>query len=177
VGAYFSLRHLRVERRLTFRETQLAAFYAPLAGLRKQILAKSELRVRISNAANAAWQERVQSNPRPMLRHEEEFAPYKRSIEYDNTQLRDELIPMYRQMLKLFTEKYHLAAPETRAFYQEFLDFVEIWNRWLAEALPVDVWEKLELSILLVFQCSIFVVYTSAPWRAFAEWFVGQSIP
>lgn len=76
--------------------------------------------------------------------HEERFAPFNKIIEYENDQLKTEIVPMYRQMLALFTEKYHLAAPETRAFYQEFLEFVELWNRWLAESLPGAVMEKLD---------------------------------
>ena len=74
-----------------------------------------------------------------MYDHEERFAPFKRIIEYDNEQLRAELLPKYREMLTLFTERYHLAATDTRAFYQSFLEFVEIWNRWLAESLPAEV--------------------------------------
>jgi hypothetical protein len=78
-----------------------------------------------------------------MLDHEQRFAPFKRIIEYDNDQLRAELIPKYREMLALFTDRYHLAAPETRAFYQEFLEFVEVWNRWLSDSLPPEVLDKL----------------------------------
>ena len=79
-----------------------------------------------------------------MLDHEERFAPFKKIIDYDNEQLRAELVPKYREMLALFTNRYHLADADTRAFYQEFLEFVEIWNRWLAEALPPEVWTKLD---------------------------------
>lgn len=78
-----------------------------------------------------------------MLNHEELYAPYGKIIEYDNNQLREELIPLYRKMLDLFTEKYWLADEDTRAYYQEFLEFVEIWERYLAEALPGDVIRKL----------------------------------
>jgi hypothetical protein len=31
-------------------------------------------------------------------------------------------------MLTLFTDRYHLADADTRAFYPQFLEFVEIWN-------------------------------------------------
>jgi hypothetical protein len=44
----------------------------------------------------------------------------------------------------LFTERYFLAATETRAFYQLFLEFVEIWDRSLADSLPREVHEKLD---------------------------------
>jgi hypothetical protein len=79
-----------------------------------------------------------------MLDHEKRFAPFHKIFEYDNEQLRAELLPKYRDMLALFTERYYLAAPDTRIFYEPFLEFVEIWNRWLGESLPVEVLEKLE---------------------------------
>lgn len=141
---YFGIRQLIIQRRSEFRERQLAEFYAPLAGIRKQILAKSELRLKISEAANAAWHGICESyGDRPMLDNEQRFAPFKKIIEYNNEQLKAELVPKYREMLTLFTDRYHLAAPDTRAFYQEFLEFVEIWNRWLADSLPAEVLEKL----------------------------------
>jgi len=141
---YFGIRQLVVQRRLAFLERQLVEFYAPLAGIRQQIRAKSELRLKVSEAAEAAWQDICASyEGQPMHDHEERFAPFKQIIEYDNEQLRAELLPMYREMLALFTERYHLAASDTRAFYQPFLEFVEIWNRWLAESLPAEVLKKL----------------------------------
>jgi hypothetical protein len=141
---YFGIRHLAIQRKLAFRERQLGEFYAPLAGLRKQILAKSELRLKISGAAEAAWHDICGSyGDRQMLDHEQRFAPFKKIIDYENEQLKTELIPKYREMLTLFTDRYHLAAPDTRAFYEVFLEFVEVWNRWLAESLPPEVLRKL----------------------------------
>lgn len=142
---YFGIRQLVIQRRSAFRERQLAEFYAPLAGIRKQILAKSELRLKISEAANAAWHDICESyEDRPMLDDEQRFAPFEKIINYNNEQLKAELVPKYREMLALFTDRYHLAEPDTRTFYQEFLEFVEIWNRWLADSLPTEVLEKLE---------------------------------
>jgi hypothetical protein len=141
---YFGIRQLVVQRRLGFAERQLVEFYAPLAGIRKQIRAKSELRAKVSAAAESAWQEISQSyEGQPMHDHEERFAPFKKIFEYEDEQFRAELLPKYREMLSLFTERYHLAASDTRAFYQPFLEFVEIWNRWLAQSLPREVLAKL----------------------------------
>lgn len=49
----------------------------------------------------------------------------------------------YREMLTLFTNNYHLADADTRAFYSPFLEFVGIWNMWLAESLEPDFPRKL----------------------------------
>jgi len=141
---YFGIRQLITQRRLGYLEQQLTEFYAPLAGMRTQIRAKSELRQKVSAASEAAWQKIVKSyGERPMLDHEERFAPFKKIIEYDNEQLKAELLPKYREMLTLFTDRYHLATSDTRAFYKDFVEFVEIWDRWLAESLPPEVVEEL----------------------------------
>jgi len=140
---YFGIRELVIQRRLAFLERQLTEFYAPLAGMRKQIRSKSEFRQKVSAAASAAWQEVCLQYDGLPPNHEELFKPFKRIIEYDNEQLKADLVPQYRAMLALFTERYHLAARETRAFYEEFLNFVETWNRSLAESIPPVVLAKL----------------------------------
>ena len=142
---YFGIRQLVVQRRLAFAERQLVEFYAALAGIRKQIRAKSELRLKVSQAAESAWQEICASyEGQRMHDHEERFAPFRERIEYDREQFQSELLPKYREMLALFTERYYLAASDTRTFYQPFLEFVEIWNRWMAKSLPHEVLEKLD---------------------------------
>jgi hypothetical protein len=92
----FGIRQLSIARRNAFIEKQLSEFYSPLAGYRKQIRTKSELRLKISNAANEAWQELLPDT-------HEQFEPYKKIIEYDNNQFREELMPLYEKMLDLFT--------------------------------------------------------------------------
>lgn len=142
---YFGIRQLMAQRRINFLERQLSEFYAPLAGMRQQIQAKGELRLKVSAAANAAWLEICQSYGDSIMHdREERFAPFNKIILYENKQLESELVPVYRQMLALFTERYHLAGPDTRSFYQEFFAFVEIWNRWLADSLPGEVVQKLD---------------------------------
>lgn len=142
----FGIRKLSIELRNTFVQKQMSEFYSPLAGCRKRIRAKSEVREKVSSVANEAWKDlcaRYMAAKQPMHDHEEQYAPYGRIIDYDNDQLREELIPLYRKMLDVFTEKYWLADEDTRAYYQDFLEFVEIWERYLAEALPRDVLVKL----------------------------------
>ena len=40
-------------------------------------------------------------------------------------------------------DKYWIAAKDTRGFYQEYLEFVEIWERYLGAAIPGEVIKKL----------------------------------
>lgn len=142
----FGIRKASVELRNAFIQQQLSEFYSPIAGYRKRIRAKSEVREKVSSVANEAWKEtcaRDSEARQPMLNHDELYAPYGKIIEYDNNQLREELIPLYRKMLDVFTEKYWLADEDTRAYYQGFLEFIENWERYLSEALPGDVIRKL----------------------------------
>jgi hypothetical protein len=140
----FGIRQLSIQRRNAFIEKQLSEFYAPIAGYRKRIRTKSELREKISQAANEAWQEKCANDSAAgVMTSQEQFAPYEKIIEYDNLQFREELIPLYRKMLDVFTEKYWLADVDTRAHYQSFLEFVEVWNRFLADAIPTEVVTKL----------------------------------
>lgn len=145
----FGIRKLSIEVRNAFIQKQMSEFYSPIAGYRKRIRAKSEVRGKVSAVANEAWKELCapySEAKQPMFNHEELYAPFGKIIEYDNEQLREELMPLYRKMLDLFTEKYWLADEDTRAYYQDFVEFVDIWERYLAEALPREVLRKLEHS-------------------------------
>lgn len=57
--------------------------------------------------------------------------------------MKEELVPTYEQMAKLFTERMHLAEPCTRTHYRKLLDFVEIWRRFLAKSIPYSVAEEI----------------------------------
>ena len=145
----FGIRKLSIELRNAFIQKQMSGFYSPIAGYRKRIRAKSEVRGKVSIVANEAWKELCvpySEAKQPMHNHEELYAPFGKIIQYDNKQLREELMPLYRRILDLFTENYWLADEDTRAYYQDFLEFVEIWERFLAEALPSEVLLKLEHS-------------------------------
>jgi hypothetical protein len=60
------------------------------------VRALSELRERISGIADETWQERVQKEGAKSAH----FEPFGRIIEYDNEQMKIELLPHYYKMLK-----------------------------------------------------------------------------
>ncbi len=128
---YFGLRQRAKERRFSFLERQLTEFYAPLAGLRKQIRTKSELRFKIQNSFRDPDDE-------------DQTKAFGDTIDYHNKQFLEEILPKYRQMLALFTDRYHLAAADTRTFYPLFLEYVEIWNIGIAKVLSADVIRSLD---------------------------------
>lgn len=141
IGVTYGLKQLRSQKKLDFIERQLKEFYSPLLGCQKELRSKSEIRLKISDAADKAWREKCEK--KPFLNHEKEFEPYEKIIEYDNKQLRDELLPLYHKMLIIFRDNYWLAEPETRKWYSELCEFVEIWDRCISDNIPNEVIEKL----------------------------------
>lgn len=74
----------------------------------------------------------------------ERFPEFKKLIEYDNQKWTEELLPLYREMLNMFSSRMHLSESSTRAHYGTFVEFVEVWERWLGGALPAEVLRQLE---------------------------------
>jgi hypothetical protein len=104
---------------------------APLAVLHREIRAKGELRLKLRDAAHAVLT--------PTL--EKDDAAFKQMIEYNNDELRRDIVPKYNDMLRIFREKIALAEPSTAAHFNQFLEFV-LWNRWLDRTVSGKVVEE-----------------------------------
>ena len=117
--------------------------------IRAESLAKSELRLKISGEADSVWRELINDEMQGggiegiERARRVSFRTFAAIIEYNNRQLLEEVIPSYREMVRLFVEKMHLAELSTITHLEELIEFVEIWNRWLAESLPSEVVERL----------------------------------
>lgn len=140
----FATHQARTKRNTDLIEKQLQEFYSPIWGCIKRIRAQGELRSDISAACSVAWKKVCERSPKPFLNHDEEFKPYKRQIEYDNDQLREEVIPLYDQALEIFTSKYWLSEQSTREYCEEFYRFIEIWHRYLEESIPIDALREID---------------------------------
>jgi len=140
----FAVNQARTKRNTDLIEKQLLEFYSPIWGCIKRIHAQGELRAEISQASNTAWQKLCERSPKPFLKHDEEFKPYQKLIEYDNEQLTSEVIPLYDKALEIFTTQFWLSEESTRQYYEEFYRFVEIWHRYLNRSLPMDVLKEIE---------------------------------
>ena len=130
-------------RQIRLAERQLEEFYAPMIGCLRRIRAKSDLQLKIDTASDIAWRKIYEEHPKPFLDHEKYFEPFHKTIEYNNKQLREEIIPLYDQMLSIFTQKYWLANASTRQWYPELTSFVELWHRWLDRSIPAEVIEEM----------------------------------
>ena len=141
LGAWLTGRRETKQRQLAFVENQLRNFYSPLLGIRSEIQMQSELRVKISQTANVEWRKWVSGIGAVEAQKltEERFKEFKQIIEYDNRQFREELMPAYLKMVSLFRDNMWLTEPETRKYFKPLLEFVEVWNRFLAKSLPVEV--------------------------------------
>jgi hypothetical protein len=61
------------------------------------------------------------------------------NIQDENETFRNVLMPRYRAMIDVFREKMWLAEPETRAHFKNLVEFVDVWDKILADKLPRSV--------------------------------------
>jgi len=137
-GIKYGLKQIKIQKRIDLIETQLNKFYSPLLGLHKEISTKSKLRLKIEQIGNETWIEECKSGKSP------DSLLIDKEIDYNNNQLRNDFIPQYNKMLEIFRESYWLAEPETREFYPQLVEFVEIWNRHFGGGFPSLVAHKIK---------------------------------
>ena len=149
IGAWLTAHREQTQRKLKFIETQLSLFYSPLLGIKNTIHRNSEIRETLQSIAQERWAllcaqtEEFDVESKKKLTAEK-WPQFKRLIEYDDRKFEDELFPLYREMLDCFRKNYWLADEETRSFYPTLLQYVEVWNRNLNDALPYEVWQGLD---------------------------------
>ena len=149
VGYWLTIRRERLSRKLDFIEKQLCDFYSPMVGFFSDIFALNELEKKISECADDTWRELAKENLQSndygerQTRHNERWKKFKPIIDYNNQQTYEKLVPFYRKMLELFREKLYLADQDTRDYYSNLVEFVNIWDRCQANSLPPEVTEKL----------------------------------
>jgi hypothetical protein len=139
----------RRERRSARIREQLDKFYAPLLGMRMQILAKSEVRQKVSGIAGAAWASLFAKADDPEARKKidsERWPAFEELIEYSEQHMREELVPLYRQMVALFADNMQFAEDSTRKHFGTLVEFTELWNRALQNPIPPEVLSSLNHS-------------------------------
>jgi hypothetical protein len=151
VAGWISSKNNKRERRQRLLQQKLEEFYGPLLAIRSQIKAKSDLRLKISQLACEEWPKLIVAakgfGVESITQVEKErFPEYEKIIEYEGKQLRGEILPAYREMVRLFISKMHLAEPATRNYLGELINFVEVWDRWTDGSLPREVLPRLDHS-------------------------------
>jgi hypothetical protein len=108
--------------------------------------------LKIHTAAGERWSRNVEDTrkyggPDELERlSQERFPLFEKILEYNNRDLAEEVIPIYRRMQDLCISKMHLTEGSTRAHFSALMEFVEIWNRWLAKSIPPEVVKELQHS-------------------------------
>jgi hypothetical protein len=106
--------------------------------------------VKISRAADKAWRklcDGYEGNPDGLKKvTDERHGAFTKIIDYNNEYLGKECIPSYHRMIEVFRKNMWLAEPSTVAYFPSLLDFVDIWDRFLAGALPGEVIQELNHS-------------------------------
>jgi hypothetical protein len=121
------------------------------SAFRNEIKMRSELRVKVQGAASSAWvtlveQAQAVSTEASQRLIDSRGPDFDKVIEYDNMKLEEALLPLYRQMAQLFRDNLWLAEVETRAHYQKLIEFIDIWDRWIAKSIPSEVLKNLDHS-------------------------------
>jgi hypothetical protein len=130
-------------------EKQLRELYSPLVSIRKRIRALSELRPRIAGEAQMVWEglcsEAQERGGAALQQLRAERSAQFTAVIYENEQLKNELLPAYRQMREIFQEKFWLAQDSTREHFKELIVYIELWDRHLQRTIPGEVIAKLEV--------------------------------
>ena len=121
-----------------------------MLSLRSVIRARSEMRVRVHEAADAAWR-KLCHNAREIGGADalqkltnDRRSEFDRIVEYDNQQLIEHLIPTYKDMLNLFQANMWLADQDTRIHFKALVEFIDVWERSLDDSLPIEVFQELD---------------------------------
>jgi hypothetical protein len=151
VGGWITSINNKRERQQRLLQQKLAEFYGPLLAIRSRIKAKSELRLKISQFAGEEWPKLIAAASeiaieRGIQVEKERWPEYEKIMEYESKQLREEILPAYREMVSLFVSKMYLAESGTREHLAELINFVEVWDRWTDGSLPKEILPRLDHS-------------------------------
>jgi hypothetical protein len=147
VGVFLGgwLTNLREQKkaRSDFIKCQLSEFYGPLVAMRTEIRTRSELRLKIEQSMDQGYA----ANLLEAIQYSEALdGVTDTQISSILTVRRDEFkifnemsMPLYRRMLETFREKMWLAEPETRQYLPALIEYVDVWERHLRDALPDKV--------------------------------------
>ena len=75
---------------------------------------------------------------------EEKEIDFTKSIEYDNKQFIDIIFPKYKSMVEIFRNNIWLAEKDTQLFFNTLIEFVDIWERSLKNAVLGEVFQQIE---------------------------------
>jgi hypothetical protein len=128
-------------RRIAFKKQQLELLYGPLLSMHREIRARSELRLKLQTALDSSHMEDMLHAGRAGVEAASDvhLPAIVANVQDENQTFRDVLMPRYRDMVSTFREKMWLAEPETREFFPELVEFVDVWDKILVDKLPRSI--------------------------------------
>lgn len=138
---WLTTRRERAQRAVQFRQQQLEEFYGPLLAMPKEIRARSELRVKLQQAIDQKYAVGLLSAGLGKTEEtsDAQLPTITASIQDEAATFRNVLMPRYREMIDVFRQKMWLAEPETRGFFAQLVEYVDVWDKILAHTLPPSV--------------------------------------
>lgn len=141
INNWMTIRRETAARAVQFRKQQLEQFYGPLLAMHKEIRARSELRVKLQEAIDAQhMEEMLHAGPGKTEEASDAHLPaILTNIWDENETFRNVLMPRYHEMIDVFRNKMWLAEPETREYFKSLVEFVDVWDKLLANKLPHSI--------------------------------------
>src|SRR5262249_8842001 len=138
---WMTIRREMAARAVQFRKQQLEQFYGPLLAMHKEIRARSELRVKLQEAIDAQHMaDMLHAGPGKTEEASDAHLPaILTNIRDENETFRTVLMPRYHEMIDVFRDKMWLAEPQTREYFKSLVEFVDVWDKILANKLPHSI--------------------------------------
>jgi len=144
-GVKYGIKQFKEQKKIDIVENQLNKFYSPLLALHKEIKSKGEVRFKLKKAGDIVWEKMSAEISIYDEKTTADAIKYvDKEIDYNNKQFEDELLPLYSKMIEIFRDNFWLAEPETRKYYYNLIEFVEIWKRWLLKTIIPDVIKEID---------------------------------
>ena len=129
INNWMAIRRKKTARAVQFRKQQLEKFYGPLLAMHKEILARSELRVKLQQAIDTQHMvDMLLAGPAGKIEEASDahLPEILANILDESETFRSILMPRYRQMIDVFRDKMWLAEPETRKYFKSLIEFVDV---------------------------------------------------
>src|SRR5438876_7374710 len=135
LAQFMTGRREKAARAVAFKKQQLEQFYGPLLAMHKEIRARSELRVKLQSALDSSHMEdMVRAGPGGVEAASDVHVPaIIANVQDENQTFRDVLMPRYREMISTFRDNMWLAEPETRGYFGQLIEFIDVWDKILAD--------------------------------------------
>ena len=148
-GSWMTARSQSKDRRKAQLKEQLQDFYSPMIGMRAEVTAKRKTSEKLSGMADTIWKGKDFKEADASTRKQILIAAsptFSKLFHYDNEQFAKEILPLYKKMLRHFSDHMWLAEQSTQNLYELLVEFVEVSNRFDKDTFEVEMLLDLDTS-------------------------------